>query len=96
MHKKFLLGRAFIALATGGCFRAGNSTPRHQFTSDEIANIEALTQSEDIGATITCSSGNQGRCFIADTSRIYICGEYMYNPCTYIGLQQFSCRIPCY
>ena len=48
MKKKFLLGLVFAALAAGGCFLAGNSTPRHQFTPDEIANIEALTPGESV------------------------------------------------
>jgi len=49
MKGKLFIGLAFAALAAGGCFLAGNSTPRHQFTPDEIANIEALTQTEDEG-----------------------------------------------
>lgn len=48
MKKKFLLGLAFAALAAGGCFLARNSTPSHQFTPDEIANIEALTAGESV------------------------------------------------
>lgn len=56
MKKKFLLGFAFAALAAGGCFLAGNSTPRHQFTPDEIANIEALTEGESATGTRTCYS----------------------------------------
>lgn len=48
MKKKLLFGLAFAALVAGGCFLAGNSTPRHQFTPEEIANIEALTAGESV------------------------------------------------
>lgn len=46
MKKKLLFGLAFAALAAGGCFLAVNTPPRHQFTPDEIANIEALSEQE--------------------------------------------------
>lgn len=49
MKVKLFIGLAFAAIATGGCFLAGNSAPRHQFTPDEIANIEALTAGESSG-----------------------------------------------
>ncbi len=78
MKKKFLLGLAFAALAAGGCFLAENSTPRHQFTSDEIANIEALTAGE---ATITCSRPPCGRCYRRLSSGI----------CSYSGNQSHYC-----
>ena len=53
MKKQFYFGLVFAALATGGCFLAGNSTSRHQFTPDEITNIEALTAGEE-GLTMMC------------------------------------------
>ena len=60
MKRRLFIGLALAALAAGGCFLAGNSAPRHQFTPDEIANIEALTAGE---ATITCSRPPCGRCY---------------------------------
>lgn len=78
MKKKFLLGLAFAALAAGGYFLAGNSTPDHQFTSDEIANIEALTAGE---ATITCSRPPCGRCYNRDRN----------GTCYYSGNQSHYC-----
>lgn len=54
MKKKLLFGLAFAALVAGGCFLAGNSTPRHQFTPDEIANIEALSENESNEEKKTC------------------------------------------
>lgn len=56
MKGKLFIGLAFAALATGGCFLAGNSTPRHQFTPEEIANIEALTENESNEDKKTCYS----------------------------------------
>ncbi|MDE6095942.1 MAG: hypothetical protein K2G52_07125 [Muribaculaceae bacterium] len=53
MKKKLFFGLAFAALAAGGCFLAVNTPPRHQFTTDEIANIEALTAGEG-GLTMMC------------------------------------------
>ena len=49
MKKPFYFGLAFAALAAGGCFLMGNSTTSHQFTPQEIANIEALTATESAG-----------------------------------------------
>ena len=53
MKSKLFIGLAFAALTAGGCFLAGNRAPRHQFTPDEIANIEALTAGEG-GLTMMC------------------------------------------
>lgn len=66
MKGKLFIGLAFAALATGGCFLAGNSTPRHQFTPEEIANIEALTAGESATgktcySSITSKDGCQVR-----------------------------------
>ena len=73
MKKKFLLGLAFAALAAGGCFLAGNSNsiPRHQFTPDEIANIEALTQNES-GAIVVvgCKSMRNATCYVFSNGQL--------------------------
>ena len=58
MKKKFILGLAFAALAAGGCLIAGSSSPRHQFTPEEIANIEALSGNEGNVQKAKC----QGSC----------------------------------
>ena len=78
MKKKLLFGLAFAALVAGGCFLAGNSTPRHQFTPDEIANIEALS---DVKPTITCSGGPCGVCY--DRNNI--------DQCVFTGFQFHYC-----
>ena len=79
MKKKLFFGLAFAALAAGGCFLAGNSTPRHQFTSDEIANIEALTAGE---ATITCNRPPCGRCYDrGDDRRCHYTGDQSHYCC---------------
>ena len=71
MKKKFLLGLAFAALAAGGCFLAGNSTPRHQFTPDEIANIEALTQNESGGIVVVgCKSMRNATCYVFSNGQL--------------------------
>lgn len=76
--KKLLIGLAFTALGVGGFFLAGNSEPKHEYTSDEIANIEALTSGE---ATITCSKPPCGRCYMRQPNGL----------CTYTGFQKDYC-----
>ena len=77
MKSKLFIGLAFAALATGGCFLAGNSTPRHQFTPDEIANIEALTagESSTTGVQVQCQTLYSSLC----SAWCYRCGATYFR-----------------
>lgn len=61
----------------------------------QLANIEALVITELPEVVVTCSSGSDGQCFTADLGTIKMCGEYMYNPCLYVGIEDCSCVEPC-
>ncbi|MDE6095944.1 MAG: hypothetical protein K2G52_07135 [Muribaculaceae bacterium] len=78
MKRRLFIGLAFAALAAGGCFLAGNSAPRHQYTPDEIANIEALTAGE---ATITCSRPPCGRCYDRNPMKECVFTGYQFHYC---------------
>ena len=82
MKTKLFIGLAFAALAAGGCFLAGNSTSRHQFTPEEIANIEALSGVES-GTSWEYSDGIQ--------SARFSCGARLANggKCTF---QVITCQ----
>lgn len=58
-----------------------------------LENLEALTDGE--GAEIVCSGGSDGDCYAPDFGRMKMCGEYMYTPCIFSGVQSDSCTEPC-
>lgn len=61
----------------------------------EMANIEALTETELPGVTITCDwSPKGGKCY-KQGYQLKMCGEWMFYECIFTGYQKDTCNNPC-
>lgn len=90
----------FYAAVALSSLLAFNANQQHQESLLAVnplvkENVEALTQGVLLPeVVITCSSGNEGQCFVKGND-LKMCGEYMYYQCEYSGYQMYTCYNPC-
>lgn len=84
-----------IAVVTILTYGLNSMNTQEPLTDLELANIEALSETESPGVTITCDwSPKGGRCY-KQGYQLKICGEWMFYECIFTGYQGDSCYNPC-
>lgn len=92
MKRKFLVMAMSTVIAVSGYFVAGHASTERNLSAIELANVEALSDTE--GGGITCNYPSTGFCWMVDMNTTIYNPDIKYYPCVFTGYQTDYCKNP--